>query len=488
MSISVTCPECFMEFAIPDRFAGKKIKCKSCGGAIPVPAAAVGRPAQKDEFDDFSPAFSPPALPARTGQTRPAAPTGGSRKKGSSVWMWVLGIAGGAVLAVLLCCGGVTLWWRNLTSSVEVAAYPDLPDFGDPTSLYPVKQIPVPKFPDLGPGTPVGDAGVQIHEIDLGPVAGNQGSPGMKMTMRVYLPPGELTPKSIPCVLVAPAGTTLLTGMALDASDYHDETLPYAEAGMAVIHYSLDGDEEDFAGQDGMAEKGAYLHFRAACAGAVNTRNALEFALAKLPMVDPKKVFTAGHSSAGTLALLAAEHEPRLAGAVAYAPAADVVGRMKGVGEAPAMVTGFMFPQLKEFLTQSSPLTHLAAIKCPVFLFHSKQDDNTPFADTTAFADKLRAAGKDVTLVGHEAAPAPAEEAAPAPDDGRDLALQPPSGFDLDEPSAEAEEMSDEEMSDERLDEEFDDEDYDDTDLHYAPMIEQGIPKGIEWIKSRTGG
>lgn len=487
MSISVTCPECFMEYSVPERFAGRKIKCKTCGAAIPV--SKPGAAAEPDDLDDFGPAFSPPGLPPRPGQVRPAAPAAASarpKKKGSSVWMWVGGIAGGLVLAVLVCCGGPVLLLKRATSKVDVAEYPDLPDFGEPTSPFPVSQIPAPKFPDLGPGTAIGDAGVQAHEIDLAGVAGNEGWPGMKMKMRVYLPPGEHAPKSLPCVLVAPAGSTLLEGMDLGAGDYHDETLPYAEAGMAVVTYSLDGGPEMFFDEEEPSLKAPYLHFRAACAGVVNTRNALEFALAKLPMVDPKKVFAAGHSSAGTLSLLAAAHEPRLAGALAYAPAADVPGRMEGIEDAPAMLTGLMYPQLKEFLTQSSPTTHAAAIKCPVFLYHSKADDNTPFADSERFVASLKAGNKDVTFVAGEAGAPDDDEAADASgdapaDDGRDLALQPPGDLD-DAAAASEEEMAEEDYSDE----EYEDEEYG-YGVHYESMVDEGLPKGIEWIKSRMG-
>jgi len=497
MSISVTCPECFMEFAVPERFAGKKIKCKSCGAAIPVPAP--GAAAEADDLEDFGPAFSPPGLPPRPDQIRPAASAPArAKKKKTSVWAWVAGIAGGAVLAILLCCGGISLWWRSVTTSVAVSDFPDLPDFGDPTTTFPVGMIPVPKFPDLGPAAPVGDAGVQVHHVDLGPVAGNEGWPGMKMTMRVYLPPGDHPARSLPCVLVAPAGTTLLSGMALDDADYHDETLPYAEAGMAVVHYSLDGDESD-APPEGNPLKAPYLRFRASCAGVVDTRNALEFALAKLPMVNPKQIFAAGHSSAGTLALLAAEHELRLAGALAYAPATDVVGRMEGAEDLPPALAGIFFPQMKEFLTQSSPLTHVSSTKCPVFLYHSKHDDNTKSSDSQTFVDKLKAAGKDVTFVLSDAGgatppgnPAAVPNFPPVPGPGL---APPPQGFDVeDDPAADPsdEETPEDEMAEEEYaEEEYAEEDYSEGgfgfDVHYQTMIDEGIPKGIEWIKSRTG-
>src|SRR5689334_16461254 len=39
MSINVQCPGCGKRYKVDDRFAGKKAKCQSCGGAIAVPAA-----------------------------------------------------------------------------------------------------------------------------------------------------------------------------------------------------------------------------------------------------------------------------------------------------------------------------------------------------------------------------------------------------------------------------------------------------------------
>lgn len=109
MPIPVTCPECFMDYSIPEKFAGKKIKCKSCGAAVAVPRPGTAGP-EADEFDDFGgPAFSPTAVPPRPGQARPAGRPSAAKKGGSKVWYWVGGIAGGAVVSVLLCCGGVTL-------------------------------------------------------------------------------------------------------------------------------------------------------------------------------------------------------------------------------------------------------------------------------------------------------------------------------------------------------------------------------------------
>ena len=59
-------------------------------------------------------------------------------------------------------------------------------------------------------------------------------------------------------------------------------------------------------------------------------RNTLEYVLARLPEVDPERLYVAGHSSAAIWALLFAEHEPRIKGCIAYAPLADLFGRAPG--------------------------------------------------------------------------------------------------------------------------------------------------------------
>lgn len=64
MPISVHCDGCDRDFLVPDKFSGKKGKCKECGAVVAVPAlgmAAAGR--------DIAPA----ARPARPGGV-PAAP------------------------------------------------------------------------------------------------------------------------------------------------------------------------------------------------------------------------------------------------------------------------------------------------------------------------------------------------------------------------------------------------------------------------------
>jgi dienelactone hydrolase len=275
----------------------------------------------------------------------------------------------------------------------------------DPTALFPIASVPLPEFPELSPSetssTTLSPSGVKVYFAHAKPPEGTSAGPGMSMGFRVYLPPGDHAEHSLPCVLVAPAGTTLLTGARMDMDDYHDETLPYVEAGMVVIFYGLDGHvpaaAENSSEAAYVAAIGkAYPKFKAACAGLVNGRNALEFALAKIPQVDPDRIYTAGHSSAGTLSLLLAEHEPRIKRCIAYAPCTDIEERLADAVADP--YTRQLLSGLADFLKRSSPRTHTKQLKCPVFIFHARDDSNVPFSESTAFVKLLQSSNSNVTF------------------------------------------------------------------------------------------
>jgi dipeptidyl aminopeptidase/acylaminoacyl peptidase len=140
----------------------------------------------------------------------------------------------------------------------------------------------------------------------------------------------------------------------------------------------------------------AYRNFHEAYAGLANCRYALEFAIQSVEEVDPERIYIAGHSSAGALALLCAAHEPRIRGCIAYAPETDVEAF---VGEFRHQLPASEFPGLAEFARRSSPRTHMGRIDCPVFLFHSTTDSVVPFARSQAFCNELQQLGKNVTFV-----------------------------------------------------------------------------------------
>lgn len=213
------------------------------------------------------------------------------------------------------------------------------------------------------------------------------------LPMKVWFYRPERANGKLPLVLVPPAGSTLFAGMDLGDGD-RAEHYPYVRAGFAVGSFEIDGHVPDGPGaSDEDILQGARA-FRDAKAGLNNAKAALDYFLAKSPDVDPNRVFIAGHSSAATLALLVAEHEPRIKGCVAYCGVSDVEARV-----APAIAAlDRALPGYREFLRFSSPKTHVEKLMCPVFLFHAQDDDNVPVAQTTNFAKLLKKTNADVTL------------------------------------------------------------------------------------------
>ena len=390
--ITVRC-ECSSVFRIPTKYAGKTVKCPNCGGGVKVPAAAPTRRRSRpddeweDDFDDYE---APPPRRSRSSTPAPAR-----RKKTKSGWSpatIILVVVGGGVFLVFAACAGLAYVGFNRVKNVTV--YEGQPDFGDASGLFPIDQIDVPTFANARAGGVISlPSGVRHHTVNW---AGEQDNAGFEMTLRIYMPPGDHVPGSLPCVFVPPAGTNLMMGNSLDGSDYHDETEPYAKAGMIAVSYSLDGQCDIETATDTQFRE-AYLQFRAACAGVVNARNALEYVLANVPEVDSQRLFTAGHSSAGNVSILFAAHEPRLRACIAYAPAVDVESELAEVANDPA--AAFVLPKIADFLKQSSPRTHISKLKAPMYLFHAMDDQNTPYGNTSNFANDLKQVGGQIEFV-----------------------------------------------------------------------------------------
>jgi acetyl esterase/lipase len=212
---------------------------------------------------------------------------------------------------------------------------------------------------------------------------------------QVYIPPGTHADGSRPCVLVAPAGTTLMHGSDLGDQSYHKETLPYALAGMIVVFYSLDGPVVGPPPRNENEEiqqlTRAYGQFKAARGGVKNGSQAIDYVLKNFPQVDKKRIFTSGHSSAATVSLLVAANDERVRGCIAFAPITDTKDRFSGVSPA---FTQF-FPGFSEFVDETNPQKYVNSLKCPVFLFHARDDSNVSFTHSVKFAERLKGAGNE---------------------------------------------------------------------------------------------
>jgi len=329
------------------------------------------------------------------------------RPRGLSCVTMALIFFGGSALLLVLICAGAAFTFSHPPKASPAASEP-----------FTFADVPAPEFPDRVTATQIAP-GVWKREISLGDDDGYYSTPGHGGKLVLYVPLGKLRPKSIPCVLITGAGSNLLSGMSLGDGD-SPEHIPYVKEGYFVVAYELDGPLDDMSDLQQM--KRAYEAFSKSRAGLVNARNALQYVLDKVPEVNPEQIYVAGHSSAATHALLFAEHEPRLAGVIAYAPAIDVPKRF-----GPTLrILSLQLPGVVDFATQSSPHTHIARLKCPAFLFHAEDDSNCPIGETRTFADELKQQGTDVTFV------------------------TVPTGN------------------------------------HYDSMIKEGIPSAVKWLEART--
>ncbi len=171
------------------------------------------------------------------------------------------------------------------------------------------------------------------------------------------------------------------------------EHLPYVRVGFAVVAYELDRALPNLEKPTEDELRGCIAAFADAGAGLVNARAALDFATTRVPAIDPGRIFAVGHSSAGTLALLIAENQTRVAGCVAFAPVVDLAIKYPAQSQEQFTRT---FPPAKKLFTQLNPRAGEADIQCPVFLFYA--DDDAPFAGQVHdLAERLSSAGKKVT-------------------------------------------------------------------------------------------
>ena len=359
---------------------------------------------------DESP-FEAAPVPGRSTQSSKAGKRGSavarsSGKSGMPTVVKVLLIAAVvSIVPVVIGVGYIVL--RSVGGGSSDAGIPDVANVKVQQSIFPQRPMFQPTFP----------SGVQLARTRL------MGSgPGEQTQMNIYLPAGEHAAKSLGCVLVAPAGTNLLVGNSLDGDDYHDETLPYAEAGFVTIQYSLDGPVSDLESATDGEFSAAYKLFKAAGAGTLNTRCVIEFVKAQLPEVDPARIYTAGHSSAGTVSLLAGEYHPDVAACIAYAPCSDTEAFHADIRG--TFGVNLLLPGIRDFDRQFSPIANVQKLKCPLFVFQARDDSVVEAGETKRFVDQARAHNPQVEY------------------------------FEVD------------------------------FGEHYDSMIQQGIPRAVQWLKN----
>ena len=272
----------------------------------------------------------------------------------------------------------VTILTRSLGLCAAIAAYAC-----QKTSTVATTEPPAP-LPDLGTPAKKGP-GILKYEIQL---------PEDKPTNHVWIYLPDPLPKTkMPIVLIAPPGSPLFHGISLNPQN-EEEQAPYAKAGFAVVAYDLDGDVGFGRPTIDTVVQGASA-FKDSQAGLKNEQDALNYALAKVPNVDPDRIYMSGHSSAGAHALLVASQDSRIKGCAVYAPVSDVVDRLgpKIIQDLNNRIPGFA-----DFIRWSSPESHMDTIKCPLLIIHAKDDDVVPVDMSQKFAQEISKTNKNVTL------------------------------------------------------------------------------------------
>lgn len=409
MAILVFCSGCQKQLNVDDRFAGKKVKCKRCGGILAVPATTTARsarpapppavprpvaanpraaappppPPPREELDDGpslddlenlpQPEVAPVVVPARPQVYRPSkaarvAKSLASETLGAGKKLAAKVISGGVVIVLLLSVAAKI--YRGYT---RISGHNPLAEVVDAaTETKPADSVTLPQRPGL-------------RSEGIGIVSGQvqfTNRVGSSLTVKVYLPEGQYPNKSLPAVMMAPAGTLCITGIAM-TPEYTPEHLLYVRDGFAVIAYSLSG---PFSGDPNENRRGltkSAQEFHAAGGGLIDAQDALSFALARFPEINPEYVLAAGFSSAGTHALMLSYKEPRIKGVAAYSPALNLKDRFGS----DVSVLRRDLPRIATWLDEYSA-DRLGAPRCPIMIFHARDDDNTPFSDSQNYANQ----------------------------------------------------------------------------------------------------
>lgn len=429
MSRIAECPQCQQRYSVSDDLLGRQIRCKACGAAFEIgaPTAAFVKkpPLAEPVADPPRPRSSPTpgrALPAGVSASSraPVIQTADDEDQPPRQWLASMRVPGGRKFWIGLAIAAVALRLISRQATApdaapqapvasqadserpaprltpqELAALPQLPTMpyaldsatlltraadGFVHALFPRSF----DFQPLGPEVVVADVACEVSPDQA----------GHNSRLRVYKPAGDHAAKSLGCVLVGVPGGTLIAAShsSIEADDR--ERLPYVQAGFVVVAFSQDGPLADNASQDEV--QAASKKFFAAQAGLINARHALEFALVRLEAVDPARIYVAGRGSAGTLAMLFAEHEHRVRGCLAYAPVIDVRQRyLQIASEAKVPLSDHELALLQ----RTSPSTHGKKMVCPLLLFHGEHDPVVPVQESRQFAQQLRQLGKRVDLV-----------------------------------------------------------------------------------------
>jgi dipeptidyl aminopeptidase/acylaminoacyl peptidase len=177
-----------------------------------------------------------------------------------------------------------------------------------------------------------------------------------------------------------PAVLFLHGGFAFGAEDW-DQCKPFRDAGFVTL-------VPMFRGENGLP--GHFTLFY----DEVDDCLAAAEVLARQPGVDPNRIYVAGHSAGGTLAMLSAMTSKRFKACASFSGSPDQVTFVRDTpGVAP------FDPDDRQELAMRSPLAYYQSFKCPARLYYGNDEGPITELATKKLAQKATAAGKDVRAV-----------------------------------------------------------------------------------------
>ena len=249
-----------------------------------------------------------------------------------------------------------------------------------PLTYIDVKQLP-------GLGTIKNDPNVIVYQVAF--------PRGTHVSRLLVFLPTKSAKTKFPCVFVAPSATAPLYGQTID-----EETLiywnyiNYANAGYAVIAYDIDGyiDQIDRINETTLVTQPDKLvidslrAYKASDAGVLNAKLAIDYAVARLPQIDPDAMYVAGAGAGGTTSLMVAATDKRIKAAIAYSPTTDVPKQYSSLVETISKAV----PGYKDFIDRSSPHRNIEKMNKPIFIFHDDRSTKTSLEDTTNFVELVK--------------------------------------------------------------------------------------------------
>ncbi len=262
---------------------------------------------------------------------------GGSRTKSGGSYLVVWVIVGIFVFALLAmgCCGGLLFYTMK---KVGPADYPvQTQDYADARKTFKTKLLssgPAPQ--NFAPLTVPPDA----KEITF--KSGN-----LKLKAWINKPqPGQF---------MQPVVIFLHGGFAFGEDDW-EQCKPFRDAGFVTMTPILRGEN---------GQPGSFTLFYDEVDDVLAARDEL----AQIVGVNPNRVFVAGHSAGGTLALLAAMTSTKFKGCASFSGSPDQIGFIRGQES----LAPFDQTNPQEFAMRS-PLAFPKSFKCPVRLYWGNQE------------------------------------------------------------------------------------------------------------------